>query len=218
VGAVTLRYLYIQFQWKRNLELETQARIQILQSRIRPHFLFNSMNTIASLTRTDPRLAERVVEDLAELFRLSLSDARVPVTLEQELDLCRRYLAIEALRLGQRLETSWSLAAAPLDALLPAFTVQPLLENAVNHGIEPSSGSGRLELAVSRGRHGIRVLIANPIPKGWAEGHREGNRMAQDNVRQRLRAFFGEAGRMRVVQDPGGYRVVLEFPYQTSIR
>jgi hypothetical protein len=106
VAAVALRYFYVQHQWRSRVQSEAKARIQALQSRIRPHFLFNSMNTIASLTRTSPELAEQVTEDLADLFRASLGDASVPVTLEREIEVCRQYLRIEEQRLGARVSTS----------------------------------------------------------------------------------------------------------------
>ena len=134
VSAAALRYLYVQHQWKQRVESEAQARFEALQARIRPHFLFNSMNTIASLARSRPDIAEEVVEDLADLFRASLGDAHTPATLARELELCREYLRIEAQRLGERLRTDWQVDGLPDDALLPPLTLQPLVENAVYHG------------------------------------------------------------------------------------
>ena len=129
-----LRYFYVTHQWRRNVRAEAEARLQSLQSRIRPHFLFNSMNTIASLTRTSPEQAEAAVEDLADLFRVTLRDARELHTLAEELTLCRRYLEIEGLRLGDRLKLEWAIEDLPSDALLPPLLIQPLLENAIYHG------------------------------------------------------------------------------------
>jgi two-component system sensor histidine kinase AlgZ len=220
IAAVLLRYLYVQHQWKTNLESETQARIQALQSRIRPHFLFNSMNTIASLTRSQPEVAERAVEDLAELFRVSLSDARVPVTLAHELRICRQYLAIEALRLGSRLQIEWVVDELPMDVVLPALILQPLVENAIYHGIEPVTAGGVLHIGVRRDPGDQLVVnIYNPIPLIPPEGpdrRRQGNRMAQDNVRERLRAFFGEQARLEASADGGRYRVSLVLPYRKA--
>ncbi len=135
VSALMLRYLYFQHLWRLQVQAESQARFQALQSRIRPHFLFNSMNTIASLTRSDPKLAEEVVHDLSDLFRASLSDARDQNTLGDELELARGYLRIEHQRLGERLRVEWDLEGLPESAILPALILQPLLENAVYHAL-----------------------------------------------------------------------------------
>ena len=213
VGAVTLRYLFVQHQWRLNLAREASARVQALQSRIRPHLLFNSMNTIASLTRTDPALAERVVEDLAELFRVSLGDARAPATLERELEVSRRYLEIEALRLGDRLQTRWEVASLPGGALLPALTVQPLLENAVSHGIEPSPTGGLVSITGRVVEGVLEVRVENPLPPPGAPD-RGGNRVAQDNVRQRLEAFFGGAAGLEAGPGGGRYVATLRFPWR----
>ncbi len=217
IAAVLLRYLYVQHQWKTNLESETQARIQGLQSRIRPHFLFNSMNTIASLTRSRPDVAERAVEDLAELFRVSLSDARVPVTLAREWQICRQYLEIETLRLGGRLRTDWEVDTAPDDAVVPALIVQPLVENAIYHGVEPSTEGGVLYIGASRDPNDrLTVSIRNPVcPQGRGSRH-QGNRMAQDNVRERMRAFFGSEARLETTTGEHEYRVSLVFPYRKA--
>ena len=214
-AAIALRYLYVQHQWKRRLESEAEARIQALQSRIRPHFLFNSMNTIASLTRTRPQDAERVVEDLAELFRVSLGDAKVPVTLGRELEVCKRYVAIEALRLGERLGAEWHCDALPEDALLPALTLQPLLENAIYHGIEPVAAGGVLRVTGDLADGRIRIDIENPA-SAEIEANREGNRMAQANVRERLEAFFEGRVIVDMGEVNGEYRVCLDFPYLTA--
>ncbi len=213
ISVLVLRYFYIQFQWKRNLELEARARIQALQSRIRPHFLFNSMNAIASLTRTRPALAEQVVEDLADLLRISLGDARVPATLERELDMCRRYINIEELRLGERFRVHWELQDFPRDALLPALTLQPLLENAIYHGIEKSLTGGTITVQVMAEDARIVVAIRNPLPPEDAENERHGNRMAQQNVQERFQAFFGARAEFRIEVEEGDYLVTLAFPY-----
>lgn len=213
VSALALRYFYVQFQWRLNLESEAQARIQALQSRIRPHFLFNSMNTIASFTRSKPALAEQVVEDLADLFRVSLGDARVPVTLEREFEVCHEYLRIEQLRLGERLAVEWSIDSLPGDALVPALILQPLLENAVYHGIEPAAEGGIVRVIGEFYGDSLTITISNTFePERLSQ--REGNQMAQGNVAQRLRAFFGETGRLRMNELEGNYNVCVAFPYR----
>ncbi|MGE0387624.1 MAG: sensor histidine kinase [Gammaproteobacteria bacterium] len=190
VGAVALRYCYVQYLWQRQIVAESAARLQALQARIRPHFFFNCMNTIASLTRVRPRDAERAVEDLADLFRVSLADARHLVPVEEELALCRKYLDIEHLRLGARLTAVWDVAQVPATARLPVLTLQPLLENAVYHGIEPRTEGGTIEIRARLDAGTLVVEIVNPLPEAGMETH-EGNRVAQDNVRQRLAAAFG---------------------------
>src|SRR5204863_4839679 len=139
-----------------------EARLQALQARIRPHFLFNSLNAVLALIRRDPKRAERSLEDLADLFRTLMSDARQFVRLEDEIALLERYAELEQLRLGERLRLTWELDAAPSDALLPPLVLQPLLENAVYHGVEPGTGAG--EVLVRIERRGDRVLarIENP--------------------------------------------------------
>jgi len=216
VSAVTLRYFYIQHQWKRNLESEAEARIQALQARIRPHFLFNSMNTIASLTRAQPALAEEAVEDLSDLFRATLGDARKRVPLEAEFELARRYLRIEKLRLGERLKVEWDTDQLPSDALLPALSIQPLLENAIYHGIEARHDGGTIGVAGRLRGDTLELIISNPLAMGARSVRHQGNRMAQENVKQRLAAHFGGRGELCVEHDGQEYRVTLRFPYQTS--
>ncbi len=215
-SAVTLRYFYVQHQWKKNVESEAEARIQALQSRIRPHFLFNCMNTIASLTRKDPALAEQALEDLADLFRASLSDAKKRVGLAEELALCRRYLHIEGLRLGDRLRTDWAIDELPGDALLPALTIQPLLDNAIYHGIQPLPEGGMIRIVGKRDGAKLTITIDNPLPETTPNTQHEGNRLAQENVRQRLKGFYGSQGTLTVDSENGCYRVCVSFPYQRA--
>jgi two-component system sensor histidine kinase AlgZ len=217
VSAIALRYFYVQHQWKTNLESEHRARIQALQSRIRPHFLFNSMNTIAALTRSDPERAEEVTEDLAALFRVSLGDASVPVSLSRELEVCRQYLHIEKQRLGDRIADRWEIERLPPSALIPGLSLQPLVENAVYHGIEPSTGGGVIE--ISGGKNGSRlwIRIANSRPGDNGRNSRPvGNQMAQENVSQRMRAFFGDGAELQVKEDESTYAVELRFPLVTD--
>ena len=213
IAAVALRYFYVQHQWRSQVQSEAKARIQALQSRIRPHFLFNSMNTIASLTRTSPELAEQVTEDLADLFRASLGDASVPVTLERELEVCRRYLRIEEHRLGARVSTEFKVDELPVDAVLPGLTLQPLAENAIYHGIEPEELGGFIAIDGASDARGIVVRISNSLPISDARSVRESNKMAQENVAQRLRAFFGTDASLQVSNHAGEYVVELRFPY-----
>ncbi len=213
IAGPLLRYFYVQHQWRQRVAAENEARLQALQSRIRPHFLFNSMNTIASLVYGDPARAEAAVEDLADLFRASLSDARQRIPLEEELQLCRRYLAMEALRLGERLQVEWHIDDLPRDALLPPLLLQPLLENAVYHGIEPLPEGGTIRIEGGREDGRVVIAITNPKPAA-ANGRRHGNRLALDNIRERLRTLHGHQGTLAVEERENGYTVRVSFPYQ----
>jgi two-component system sensor histidine kinase AlgZ len=213
VGAMVLRYFYVQHQWKRNMRAEAQARLQALQSRIRPHFLFNSLNTIASLTQINPDQAEDAVENLADLFRNSLADASHQVSLEDELTLARRYLDIEKLRLGERLQLRWCIDELPTDALVPRLIIQPLLENAIYHGIEPLAHGGIIGIDGHRYDDDIYISISNPVGSAQGEAQREGNRIAQENIRQRLAAIYGERGRLTVQAHADSYITTVILPY-----
>ena len=215
VGALALRYFFVQHHWKLRTVSEADARLEALQARIRPHFLFNCMNTIASLTRTDAKAAERAIEDLADLFRASLARARSLVSLEDEIELVRGYLNIEALRLGDRLRTEWQIDAACLDAQLPLLTLQPLVENAIYHGIEPLPKGGTVTIEARAEGSAVRVRITNPLgDDGVVTARRDtGNQLAQENVRQRLTAHFGGAGRLDIERGSGLYQVDVSIPY-----
>ncbi len=215
VNALALRYFFVQHHWRRQTASESRARIQALQSRIRPHFFFNCMNTIAGLTRTRPDAAEQAVEDLASLFRASLSDAATLVSLADEFELARRYLDIEHLRLGERLQLEWSTDALPLDARIPSLTVQPLLENAIYHGIEPLAEGGTIEVEGGQDADQITIVIRNPVVDA-AQATQSGNRMAQENIGERLKAHFGKQGNLLIEHDKLRYTVRLNFPYVTS--
>jgi len=130
VTGLALRYFYVAHEWRRSVELRAAARVLALQARIRPHFLFNSMNTIAALTRSNPPRAEEAVQDLADLFRATLAD-KGTITLAEELEVARTYQRMEQLRLGARLQVEWRTDALPADALVPGLVIQPLLENAI---------------------------------------------------------------------------------------
>jgi two-component system sensor histidine kinase AlgZ len=211
VGALALRYFYVANEWRRSVELEARSRIRALQARIRPHFLFNSMNTIASLTRSDPARAEEAIEDLADLFRVTLSDARAQISLREELEVARIYQRMEQLRLGDRLQVRWQVAELPPDAIVPSLLLQPLLENAIGHGIEPLAEGGTVSVQGRCDGAEVVIEISNPV-SATAKAVRSGNRMALDNIRQRLQLAFPD--RASVAVDDGGerYRVTLRFP------
>jgi two-component system sensor histidine kinase AlgZ len=214
VTALLLRYFFVTHQWQKHLRAEAQSRIQALQARIRPHFLFNSMNTIAALTRSDPQRAEEAVEDLADLFRATLRDSHSPLRLKEELELTRIYQRIEALRLGNRLAVTWDVAELPMRAFVPGLTVQPLLENAIYHGIEPLESGGTVTVAGRVVDGEIELVVTNPVAPPRAGGEeRVGNRIALDNIRQRLDLAYGGRGSLTVDQQPDRYSVTVRFPY-----
>ncbi|HUN69099.1 MAG TPA: histidine kinase [Burkholderiales bacterium] len=192
-----------------------EARLQALQARIRPHFLFNSLNAVLALIRRDPRRAERTLEDLADLFRALMSDSRSLVRLADEISLVERYAAIEQLRLGERLRMSWELDNAPVDAMLPALVLQPLLENAVYHGVEPGTGIGDVLVRIERRGERVHVLIENPWHEA-GDGHRAGNHMALDNIRERLMLYFDDEARLEARVEGARYRVEIEIPYRSG--
>jgi len=210
-----LRYFYVTHQWRRNVRAEAEARLQSLQSRIRPHFLFNSMNTIASLTRTSPEQAEAAVEDLADLFRATLRDVRQFHTLAEEVTLCRRYLEIEGLRLGDRLKIEWTIEELPSDALLPPLLIQPLLENAVYHGIEPRVEGGTIRIVGRRDGKQLYLEISNPRSSNKSAS--KGNQIAQENIRARLTTLYGMRGGMSVTQENDMFHVLLNWPYRNKL-
>ncbi|MBI5462635.1 MAG: sensor histidine kinase [Gammaproteobacteria bacterium] len=216
LSGMVLRYFYVRHQWAQQVTAEAQARVQALQARIRPHFLFNSLNTIAALTASNPALAEDVVQDLAELFRVTMRDMRERVTLEQELNFTRSYLRIEAQRLGDRLQVDWTLKNLPLQAPVPALILQPLVENAVYHGIEPRAGGGRVHILGTYNRGVLRLEVRNPLPDtanmNNGRAHPNGNRMALDNIRERLQLAYGPEARLEMDQREGLYRVRVLFP------
>ncbi|MDX1698243.1 MAG: sensor histidine kinase [Thiohalobacterales bacterium] len=216
IAAVVLRYLFVQHQWRVQLQAETRSRIQALQARIRPHFLFNSMNTIAALTRSRPETAEEAIQDLADLFRASLNNTHERTTLAEELTLARRYLNIEALRLGDRLQVEWDMDNVPPDTRVPPLILQPLLENTIYHGIEPLPGGGLIRVAGTMEQGMVDITITNPVPAQGGGSH-EGNRIALDNIRQRLGLAFGPRAGLETEGTGNEYRVNIHFPEaQTS--
>lgn len=215
VAAIVLRYLYIQHQWRNNIETIARLRYEALQARIRPHFLFNCLNTIAGLTRKSPAQAEQSIEDLADLFRASLLAPTEMFEISEEWAICKTYLRIEQQRLGARLRVRWEIDGLPDDALIPPLTLQPLLENMIYHGIERIPGGGEIRIAGALRDRLIQLEFANPLPTADLEATHRGNRLAQQNIRERLGAGFGRQGRLAVRQDKDTYRVGLSFVYRT---
>lgn len=187
----------------------TAARLAELQSRIRPHFLFNTLNSSIALVRDQPLKAEAMLEDLCELFRSALADPAESVTLEQEITLARRYLAIEEIRFGDRLQVQWSLDSAAGKARLPPLLLQPLVENAIRHGVEPSATGAQLKISTLRRGGLVVVKVTNSSPAGAGE---RGNGVALANVRERLMLLHDVQARFQTVFKDGVFQVRLEIP------
>lgn len=211
VTGLALRYFFVTHEWRRNVEMQAAARVHALQARIRPHFLFNSMNTIASLTRSDPALAEAAVQDLADLFRANLSEKRNVILLEEELEVARIYQRIEALRLGERLRVDWKIDPLPRDALVPGLLLQPLLENAIYHGVEPQPEGGTVTVTGDISGRLITIVVRNPV--STPEAKRTGNQLALANIRERLALMYGERALVKSGRFDSEYIVTLRFPY-----
>ncbi len=216
VSAVALRYFYIQHQWKSNIEVEARSRIQALQARIRPHFLFNSMNTIASLTHTNPGLAEKAVEDLADLFRASLGH-QDQVSLQEELNFTRRYINMEKLRLGKRLKVELKIEEGiSLNTKVPALILQPIVENAIYHGVEPLTQGGTVNIDITSTSQDLLFTISNPVGDINIDQKRPGNKMAQENIRQRLQLAYGDFSKMEFQHAQGFYTVSFNIPIEAD--
>jgi two-component system sensor histidine kinase AlgZ len=213
LSGLALRYFYVSYQWQRNVESMARTRIEALQARIRPHFLFNSMNTIAALTRSNPAAAESAVEDLADLFRASLADSNRLVNLEQEFEVTRVYQRMEEQRLGDRLIVDWQIADLPGRAKIPSLTLQPLLENAIYHGIEMLSEQGKVEIEGRLKGDMIYLSVRNPLPP-IGSGSEHGNKIALDNIAERLSLAFGPRARVSRAVDATHYQVTIAIPYE----
>ncbi len=197
-----------------------EARLQALQARIRPHFLFNSLNAVLSLIRTEPRRAETALEDLADLFRVLMRDTRDMTTLQEEVRLCEQYLAIEKIRLGERLQVSWhteNLTEQDMqDAKIAALLLQPLLENAVHYGVEPSTKPAMIMVAIRRNLDKIEITVSNPFHSDprLPQGNPQGNQMALENIRQRLVLLYDIEAQLSYGVVGSSFEVKLNFPYK----
>jgi two-component system, LytTR family, sensor histidine kinase AlgZ len=217
IAGMVLRYFYVQQQLREQEQSELEARIQALQSRIRPHFLFNSMNIIASLISVDPDTAESVVEDLSELFRASLNDAGNQVLLSEELALCERYVRIEQLRLGERLRLEWDIDEYPDALKIPLLTLQPLLENAIYHGIQPLPDGGTIRIELRFRRPMVEIRITNPLPAEEYRAHSKGNKMAVNNIRSRLNVLYDDGAELTTAVEGNAYVTTLRYPYHGEV-
>ena len=213
LAALILRYLYEHHRQQQRELAEGEARYLALQARIRPHFLFNSLNTVISLVPGQPERAQQILYDLADLFRASLGGSGEESTLLRELELTRQYLEVEKQRLGDRLKVTWDLEELPKLAVMPPLLLQPLVENAVYHGVEPAVEGGEVRIYGRRRNGNIVLSVSNTLPKESEAGDRRpGNRMALENIRQRMNVFFGEKAGLHTGMVEGLYQVRIWFP------
>ncbi|MNF32892.1 Sensor histidine kinase YpdA [compost metagenome] len=210
MSGLVLRYFYLQSQWRRQQQAELRARLEALQARIRPHFLFNSLNSIASLIASAPDKAELAVLDLSDLFRASLAKPGSLVAWRDELALARRYLSIEQYRLGERLQLDWQIAGVPDDLPIPQLTLQPLLENAIIHGIQPRIDGGRVEVRASYAGGLFQLCVSNPLAAEEA-AESGGTRLALGNIQSRLAALFGPEAGLSIERRDGRHFTCLRY-------
>ncbi len=209
IGMASLRYFYLLQQYRLKLSSESNARLQALQARIRPHFLFNSMNVIASLTRIDGRQAEKAIEDLSDLFRATLSQSNNLVSLEEELNNGRKYLSLEKLRLGERLKIDENISSESLGVMIPPLSIQPLLENAVYHGIQQIPEGGSVNIYSEIDQQKLILTVTNPTSENQ---RKQGNGIALKNIAERLKVIFGEQGKLLKVKAGNQYKVTIMVP------
>jgi two-component system sensor histidine kinase AlgZ len=213
VGLVTTMLLcYFDLRVRALSPAIAEARLQALQARIRPHFLFNSINAVLSLIRQEPKRAETALEDMAELFRVLMADNRELTPLAREVELCRQYLGIEQLRLGERLTVEWHIDKMPADAMIPPLVLQPLLENAVYHGIEPRTEPGVVSINIYATREEVHAVLRNPYSRDG--DHHSGNKMALGNIRERLQLHFDAEASLTARVTDDAYQVHIVMPYR----
>ena len=214
LGTFCFRYLYLREQWTHQRHSELNSRIQAMQARIQPHFLFNSLNSAISLISIDPDKAEHMLLNLSRLFRASFQELKL-VSLQEEIDLCRRYLEIEQIRLGDRLQVEWKLENKDLysQVQIPLLTLQPLLENSIFHGVEKILTKSTISVLIEILQNQINIIITNPYSQDHAALKR-GNGIAIENVRQRLKAYYGSTVTFRTYAGKGLFTTVMQYQYK----
>lgn len=214
ITLAVLRYFFIQNQWQHTVQADSVAKYDALQSRMRPHFLFNSLNTVAHLVHSDPDRAEDAILDLADIMRTTL-DKRSRISLQEELDLTMRYLRMEILRLGKRrLTVVWDMNrnTLPFDMEVLPLILQPLVENAIYHGIQPRKDGGTLGVSLYDAGDRLVVSVTNPLPPTNANTHQKGNHIAQENMKKRLSLAYGDRANLQIQKTEQQYRVSFAIP------
>ncbi|MGB7651134.1 MAG: histidine kinase [Gallionella sp.] len=214
LAILVSQMLLFYFRWRAQVLSQAlhDARLQVLRARIRPHFLFNTLNAVLSIVRSQPKQAETALEDMADLFRMAMSEAKDLVPLRQEIKLSEQYLALEELRMGERLQPVWQIDEAAMDAWIPPLLLQPLLENAVYHGIETLAVGGKINISVRRIGKQLELSISNPCQPNDAIKH-VGNKLALQNIRERLELLFDVEARYVVEAARDAYKIAITLPY-----
>jgi len=215
LSAYAILLVYFNLRAKALSPAIAESRLQALQARIRPHFLFNSINAVLSLVRSDPKRAETALLDMADLFRVLMRDNRDLVPIADEVELCRQYLELEKLRLTDRLQVEWHLNNMPENALVPPLLLQPLLENAVYHGIEPLATPGVVSINIFSKGGDVHAILRNPY-RSDGGSHHAGNKMALGNIRERLKLHFDAEGSLESRVRDTMYEVHIRMPYRTA--
>lgn len=218
VVATCLLLVWFDLALRAQTPALAEARLMALTARIRPHFLFNTLNAVLGVMRSEPQRAETALEELADLFRVLMRENRTLVPLSEEIAVARQYLNLERLRLGERIQVTWDMASCPPDPQVPPLMLQPLLENAVYHGIEPSLTPSDILIRCERSGENVRLEVSNAIVAagGGVAGRTSGNQMALANIRERLLLFFQMQAVMTTEIRQGRFCVTLEFPYRTN--
>ena len=214
IGTFCFRYLYLREQWARQQNSELHARIQAMQARIHPHFLFNSLNTVISLITIDPDKAEQMLLNLSRLFRASFKELKL-VRLKDEIELCQRYLAIEQMRLGDRLRVEWKYDDEVLfsQVQIPLLTLQPLVENSIFHGVEKFLTKSTISILIEVLQNQVNIVITNPYTQDKIN-LRQGNGIAVENVKQRLEAYYGRTVIFQTYAGKGIFTTVVQYRYK----
>jgi two-component system sensor histidine kinase AlgZ len=212
VNALALRYLLGIHELQQRTASEERARLQVLRSRIRPHFVFNSLNIIASLTRSAPAKAEEAIEDMAHLFRMMLSDNENLVPVKNEVEVAQKYIALEQLRLDNRLNVAWDIGKFPRKAIMPILTLQPLLENAIRHGIEQIPEGGTVDVRLWEEQENIHIRITNPMPAKRPRPGATPEGQALADIRSRLETHYGTSARLEKREQDGRFEVTVVLP------
>jgi two-component system sensor histidine kinase AlgZ len=212
VNALALRYLLGVHQLQQRTLSEERARMQALKSRIRPHFVFNSLNIIASLTRSSPAKAEHAIEDMADLFRMMLSETENLVPILNEVNIAHKYIALEQLRLDSRLNVEWDIGKFPRKAIIPVLTLQPLLENAIRHGIEPNPEGGTIYVRLWEENDSIYIKVTNPVPVRRPRSGTAAEGQDLSELRGRLQLHYGDAAKLTRTSKDGEFEVYVILP------
>ncbi len=213
VNGLLLRFFLAKHELKQRTLSEARAKLQALQSRIRPHFVFNALNIIASLVRSEPAKAEKAIEDMADLFRMMLSEDEQLVPVKNEVDVAKQYLALESLRLDNRLQVEWDVGTFQRKAVMPILTLQPLLENAIRHGIEELPAGGRIGVRLWEEADAIHIRVANPVPAvKRKERITTSHVQSLENIRRRFHSYYGDAAVLHAAEDQGQFVATVALP------